>query len=90
MVETKLIALHAEWVEEPHQLEVTPAVWERICNGEVVRLEGAGYVYDGDTFRDIWDFNSPEPGELTVSYIDPQGDSGDGYIGDIKSALVSD
>jgi hypothetical protein len=73
------------------ELSLDREQWDRIVRGNHVEVEGGGYWYDGDRFKDIWDFNSGLDGaELIVWYGQPSiGDfSGQGYIGPISDVLV--
>ena len=69
------------WLPQPQ--------WSSVLGGAKLHLAGSGYYYEGDFFLDDWYFNEPKEGDLTVTYTDDAGDSGDGYLGPIGEAVMN-
>jgi hypothetical protein len=71
------------------ELRVSRRNWSKIAGGKPVTIRGNGYYYEGEFFRDYWDFSGGIDGELRVRYGSPKdGDYGDGYVGTVREALV--
>lgn len=73
------------------ELRLDKDQWERISRGEYMKIDGEGYWYDGDWFKDIWEFNKDlRRQELIIWYGQPsEGDfSGQGYVGPIDDLVV--
>ena len=72
------------------ELFVSKRNWRRILKGEKLTIRGSGYHYEGEFFRDYWDFAGGLDGELQVRYGSPkEGDfSAQGFIGSPREALV--
>ncbi|WMT71082.1 hypothetical protein [Bradyrhizobium sp. Ash2021] len=72
------------------ELSVSKAQWDRIVRGDTISIKGEGYGYDGDWFKDIWNFSGGLDGNLEVCYGQPSiGDySGQGFVGAPRDALT--
>jgi hypothetical protein len=65
-----------------HSIVMSQRAWDRIAKGEAVTMKGQGFFIEGVESQDVWKFNSPEAGALTV-------DAEDGhqiFIGHISAA----
>jgi hypothetical protein len=71
-------------------LRVSRRKWSKISKGDRVTIRGNGYYYEGEFFRDYWDFSGGIDGGLQVRYGSPKrGDySGQGFVGKLRDALV--
>jgi hypothetical protein len=44
--------------------------WDRIAKGEAVTMKGQGFFIEGVESEDVWTYNSPEAGALSVDAED--------------------
>jgi hypothetical protein len=65
------------------ELHVPKQGWSKIMKGEPVTIRGDDYYYEGEFFRDYWDFSGGIDGELRVRYGSSEDgdDSGEGFVG---------
>jgi hypothetical protein len=89
----KPVRLVASWADDiaVSRIRVDSDAWLGICNGKYVQLGGGGYSYEGTRYTTSWAFNLTGHGEVTVSYESRRhdGDSGEGYEGQIEDLIVS-
>ena len=64
-------------------VELTSDEWTAVQNGENLVREVVDY-YEGEEFTYVFIFNDREGSSLHVTY-----DDGDGFIGDIRDAIIS-
>ena len=74
------------------ELLVSRRTWSKILKGQELTLRRQGFAYEGDFYRDYWDFSGGLDGELRVRYGSPKdGDySGEGFVGSPRDALVEE
>lgn len=53
-----------------HSVDVPESTWLQIQVGDTVTVQGQGFFIDGVESQDIWTFNSPEVGSLSVDAED--------------------
>ena len=76
-----------EWGYELHSLTLKNKDWNKVQAGEILKMDGEGYHYEGKFFADYWKFNLTEKGSLKVRY----GDDGvEGYNGDLSGATIEE
>ena len=87
------VRLRVHWPDDTHELELSEDDWRTVAHGEKFSEMGDEYCYDGQDFGTTWVFNGSHPGSLTVYYhhLDDETDSeGEGFVGNIKDAIVRD
>jgi len=68
-------------------IRLTPKSWARIKAGKPLSIRGKGYHYEGEFFRDYWNFGGGLDGSLTVAYGE---DGGTGFDGELKDAQLEE
>ena len=53
-----------------HSIVMSQLSWDRIAKGEAVTMKGQGFFIEGVESQDVWTFNSPEAGALSVDAED--------------------
>jgi hypothetical protein len=76
-----------EWGYECHSITLNPGQWARVLSGEPLGVAGPGYNYEGESFKDYWDFGGGLGGSLSVSYGD---DGAEGYRGTLCSHQIQE
>jgi proline racemase len=53
-----------------HSIVMSQRSWDRIAKGEAVTMNGQGFFIQGVESEDVWTYNSPEAGALSVDAED--------------------
>ena len=53
-----------------HSIVMFQRSWDRIAKDEAVTMKGQGFSIEGVESQDVWTFNSPEAGALSVDAED--------------------
>ena len=67
-------------------ITLTPRNWARVKAGKPVGIRGKGYYYEGEFFRDYWNFDGGLEGSLVVTYTG----GGEGYSGPLSGATIEE
>ncbi len=74
------------WGYERHSIRIGAATWRKIRHGVPKTIRTKGW-YEGKSFPCYWQFQEQEEYTLIVDYGD---DGGQGFIGDIRDALIEE
>jgi hypothetical protein len=88
-----LVRLSASWGvggEVVVDLVVSTRNWSTIIRGDKITIRGKGYHYDGEFFRDFWDFFGGLDGKLIIRCGTPEsGDySAQGFVGTPRQVMI--